>query len=421
MSNQPHDAVPLAQLREAVARGIITTDQLAALQELNATGAPTAEAQRGLNAVTVAYGLGAAAVLIALGWFIVDRWEALGPGGILVVSLVYALLFALTSRVVGRLGFRTAAAIAALLAVSMAPVVIWGLLNVLGWWYQLPPTLSPQYAEEFDVLYRLRWLPITLGTALAALVTLRRVHFGLLALPAAMTVPAIVNEILPLLLPWEAVSEMGGWGAFVAGIVLITTGYVVERRSHDDEDYARWIYLTGLVTLAAGVLMVWNWSGALRHGLPVLAVALFTLSLFLRRPMFAVFGSIGLVAYLGYLAFDVFREALSFPIVLASFGIAVIVLTVWVQRRYPALARQVEEQRRGQRSVPNAVMVFGGAVVIAVGLAASRIPAAREQYADRWVSQRRAALRAQAAQRRQKTDSAKLGVPAPGKAPPARR
>jgi hypothetical protein len=126
--------------------------------------------------------------------------------------------------------------------------------------------------------------------------------------------------------------------------------------------------------------------------------------------MFAVFGALGFVGYLAYLAFDVFRTTLNFPIVLATFGIGVIVITVWLQRRYPALARRVEHRRSGQRSVPHAGLVFGGAIVVALALAASRLPGARERAANAWMRQRRTALQMHRLRQRQHADSAALRV-----------
>ena len=56
------------------------------------TGAPPrveAEAQKGLNAVTVAYYFGAMLMISACAWFLGDKWNALGSRGVFVTVLVY--------------------------------------------------------------------------------------------------------------------------------------------------------------------------------------------------------------------------------------------------------------------------------------------------------------------------------------------
>ncbi|MGA9837490.1 MAG: hypothetical protein WBQ26_09280 [Gemmatimonadaceae bacterium] len=383
-------SISLGQLREAVTRGVISAEQLRMIRELpepgdERAGGTAREVRRGLNAVTIAYYMGAAAVVFAFGWFIIDRWKPLGAGGVLVVSLVYALVFGITSRTLTRFGFATAAALAALLTVVMMPLVAWALLSLAGWWYEprIAPGMAP-FAAWTDVLESLRWIPLELTAALAALIALRRVQFAVLAIPVAMALPLVVVHAMPLLLDPEIVSEMTAWGLLVAAAAVIAAGYVADRRTSDGEDYARWVYLTGLITLAVGVLSAWEYAGYLRHALPMLAVALFALALYLRRSIFLVFGGLGFVGYLAYLAFDVFGKAMSFPVLLATFGTGIILITVLLQRRYPSLARQVEAQQHGRRRVPHAPLVFGAAMVVLLGVFAGRLDGARDRARAQW-------------------------------------
>ncbi len=413
MTDRSEQQVPLSRLEDAVARGIITAEQLAALRAMpeGVGPEPASEPRRGLNAVFIAYYVGAAAVVFAFGWFIIDRWQALGPAGVLGVSLLYAGIFILTARITGRLGFRIASALGVLLAVAMAPAVMWSLLSLAGLWYEPEIQRGLPYVAQIDVLEVLRWIPPDLATALAALMALRRVHFAALALPVAIALPLTIGHAMPLFLDPDIVGDMVGWVALVSGVVLVACGYWVDRHPRDDEDYAQWVYLVGLFTLVFAVLVEWHAMGNLRHALPVLAVGLFALSLLLHRPTFAVFGALGVFVYLAYLAFDVFRTAMSFPIVLATFGISVIVITVSLQRRYPALARQVEERQQGQRVVPHAGLVFGGAIAVALTLTGAQLPGAHERAAEVQALARRHALdlyRAQ--QHRPKPASSRPGV-----------
>ncbi len=396
MADRDDEGLPISRLERAVEQGIITAEQLRAIRALATSPveppAAPREARRGLNAVTIAYYLGGAAVVFAFGWYVVDRWDALGPAGVLAITLLYGAVFSFTARYLGHLGFRTAAAVATLLAVAMTPLVAWSLLDLAGLWYTPGTVAGGAYVVRNDPLETLRWIPLELAAALAALVALRRVHFAILALPVAAALPFVIGQAMPLFMDPDVTGEMGSWMAVLSGVLVLACGYWVDQHPRDDEDYARWVYLVGLVTLAVGVGGAWSGAGYERHGLPVLAVGLFALSLFLRRPMFLVFGAIGFVGYLAYLAFDVFRTALSFPIVLATFGVCVIVITVLIQRRYPALARRVEEQQAGLRAVPHAGLVFGGAMLIALTLFAVQLPEARARASDHWWQIRRVAF-----------------------------
>ncbi|MCF8006421.1 MAG: hypothetical protein K9K84_03340 [Methylovulum sp.] len=53
---------------------------------------------------------------------------------------------------------------------------------------------------------------------------------------------------------------------------------------------------------------------------------------FLARRVFIIFGGLGAAGYLAHLAYDVFKDSLLFPFVLALIGIAIIGLSVIWQR-----------------------------------------------------------------------------------------
>jgi hypothetical protein len=427
-SGAPRPEISHARLNAAVAAGIISADQAAAIRALpEPGGAPAVEARRGLNAVAIAYFVGGAAVLFGFGWFIVDRWRALGPGGILVVSLVYAALFALTSRTLGRYGFRFAAGIAAVLTVGMTPLVAWALLDLGGLWYEPGVRSGMPMPYQVDVLESLRWIPLELATALAALIALRRVRFGILALPVAAALPMAVAHAMPLLVSPDVLVELNSWAAVGSAMVLLAAGYYVDQHTTDGEDYADWIYLSALVTLTVAVLVLWPLLGAERHALIAVAIGLFALSLYLHRSMFVVFGALGVIGYLAYLAFDVFKNFANFPVLLATFGLSVIVLTVWLQRRYPALARRVEARQTRHGAVPHARLVFGGAIVIAIGLYAGHVGGARargaktlarmrEQQVKYYQNQQR--IEANRARRAQSRGAAPDSLPARPSGPP---
>ena len=75
------------------------------------------------------------------------------------------------------------------------------------------------------------------------------------------------------------------------------------------------------------------------------------------RRVFAVFGGMGVAGYLGYLAWDLFRDSLVFPFVLSLIGLGIIWLgLLWqrheariqqlLQRYLPVAWRELLTQRR---------------------------------------------------------------------------
>ena len=65
---------------------------------------------------------------------------------------------------------------------------------------------------------------------------------------------------------------------------------------------------------------------------------LLALAVFLTRRAYAVFGALGVAAYLGHLADAVFKDSLMFPFALSLIGVAVIVAGLFYHRRQQAIA-----------------------------------------------------------------------------------
>jgi len=61
----------------------------------------------------------------------------------------------------------------------------------------------------------------------------------------------------------------------------------------------------------------------------------------LGRRVFAVFGGMGAAGYLGYLAWNVFKDSLLFPFVLTFIGLGVIWAGILWQRHETALSRRL--------------------------------------------------------------------------------
>ncbi len=371
-------------LELGVERGIITAEQRDALLALGHE-APhaTIEAKRGFNAVTVAYWTGGIAVLCAFAWFLISRWEVLGPGGVLAVSLVYALLLVVMASVLSKNGFRHAAAVSTVLAVGMTPLVTWSVLTLTGWWDQFPELrYSGPVAAEFD-WQNIRWLPIDLTTILTALVALRTVRYGVLALPLAIATPAIAIHGISLVFDVDVADQLGPRLAMLLAVVMLSIGYALDRATEDGEDYAIWFYAAGLVSTAGSILGFWNRSAAIAaHSMLFLSVLFAVAALQMRRRLFLAAATIGFLGYLAYLTFDVFRNTLGYPILLATSGLVIILLAVWIQRRFPDLQQRMNAP--GPRVIPGAPLALGGAGLIALVMIAVGRSDARARIRERY-------------------------------------
>ncbi len=114
----------------------------------------------------------------------------------------------------------------------------------------------------------------------------------------------------------------------------------------------------------------------------------------LGRRVYALFAAGGFVGYIAYLAFDLFDRVASFPVVLATFGIIIILLAVIAQQRFPEFVRRMSAARRdSHRTIPGARLGFSGSILVTIVLCAAYLPgqparAKAQQQRHQWQARR---------------------------------
>lgn len=337
----------ISLLDEGVERRLITEAQRDALLLLHAEAPPEQprrEAHSGLNAVNIAYTIGALFVLFACGWFLVRQWEALGGWGVLAVSLVYAGALVLAGRQLARMGFTRASSIAFMLAIALTPVATWALLDVAGEW---PRTRPADSFWRYGPYAATRWLILDLATVLVVLLVWRRKRFPLLMLPLSVALWWTWFHVSRLFEIGFWAEDYQNWVVLAAGLALLALADTMERwqRRHDirvrEGDYAGPLWYAGLAAFAIGYMIIWADARAWKHLMPLVAFGLLGLSLATGRRPISFVGVVGVFGYLAWLASDVFKSGAAFPIVLAALGVMTIVTTVWLQRRLPVLTARM--------------------------------------------------------------------------------
>lgn len=385
-----------AFLKEARARGLIDDALHGSLSSLASEDrSATREMPRGFNWVTVAYSLGALLVVFAGGWFLAQRWLALGPAGVLLVVTLYAALAGAASLWLERRDFKEAAGVAALIAVSLTPVAVWAIESLIGFWPV--ETWGRPYYPEYPAAEASRWLVAELATILAALVVLRVRPWTAVVLPLAVALFGLVMH-LPRAIGIDMTPVMERWiqltGALAVCCIADTTDRLVPRESEPGRgDMAFPLWCVGLATLGFAILSFWPTAGALRHAVPVLGIAAIVVSLMIGRKTHLIFGVLTIFLYLMYLAGEVFRSTAYFPVALAALGGAMLFATVWFQRRFPDLATRLGARRGGRGGLPGSPVLPWLVTGLALCITLLKIPEAAEERLDREFQQRLYILR----------------------------
>jgi hypothetical protein len=382
-------------LLRALHHDIITREQYDAILALDgAPGAP--EAPRGMNWISVAYFAGALIVIFALGWFLVDQWDRLGAGGVLVVALLYGALFIGTAWYLLRAGYRTAGGLATALAVSTTPLIVWALENLTGIW--VPWRLPLPFEWHGDAWESGRWTIVQLATIGSALFALQRVRFPFLTAFIAVPAVTVAFPLAELLFGRDLGYQMREWMVLLFGGALFAVAYVVDQHDDEREGFAFWLYLCASAALFVGIVHLFGEVRWTRHLAPLFAIIAFAAALYLRQRVFLVAGGIALFWYLGYLAFEVFRETVLFPIALATIGLLVLLATVWLQRAFPRLVERVAAERGRRPSLPGGRVTALAPFVVALALLVARFPMERARVTE-WQRQNQELLREQQGQR----------------------
>ena len=324
-------------LRDAADAGVIAeydVEKLVRWASDRSADVKTAQVEhaKGFNIVTVAYYFGAMLMISACAWFLGDKWESLGSGGVLITTLVYGGIALAVGLWIRSRGYVVGGGLLVTVAVCLVPLITYSIEDLLGFW---PAEAPGSYSEYYPKIHG-SWIILELATMIAALVALLYVRFGFLTAPLAFSLWFFSMDLAALILGQKLEGQTPNWISVGIGTVTIAFGYVLDRTIHrpgepKSEDFAFWCYLFGLMAFWGGLTSMNSGSELNKFLYLLVNIGLIAIALFLKRSIFLVFGAMGVYAYIGHLAYRVFQDSFLFPFILALMGLAMILATVWGQ------------------------------------------------------------------------------------------
>jgi hypothetical protein len=328
---------------EAVAAGILSADQAERLEAFLAAGhAPdnpvTIVAPR-FDLAHVLWYFGALIIIGAMGLFSTLAFSQMGAPALLATALAYAGAFVFVGHHLWHeRGLPTPGGLLIAAAVSMTPLAIFSLQDLLGWWGGLD---KPGNYKDFYIWIKGGFVPMEVGTILAALLALRFYRFPFILFIAAMALWFMSMDLAEWL-----TGSAAGWDArrkisLAFGLVLIPVAWAVDLRRRD-ADFGFWLHLVGIVTFWGGLTFQESSNEFAKFLYFLINLGLIGLSVFLSRRVYAVFGGIGAMIYFGNLASKVFKDSLLFPFALSAIGLGVIGLGLLYYRRSAAIEQALQ-------------------------------------------------------------------------------
>lgn len=281
---------------------------------------------------------GALIVIAAMGLFTNEAWSRFGGKALTITALVYAAAFTAAGAYLWhRRGLRTPGGLLITVAVTMAPLAVYGVQDALGWWSHG----APGAYRDFFHWIKGSWLIMDGATVLAALIALRFFRFPFIVMPLAVALWFASMDLTPWIFgekwaDWENRKIISIW----FGLFVLAVAWLVDLRAKGD--FAFWLHLFGLLTFWGGLTAMDSDSELSKALYCALNVLLLLLSIFLQRRAYAVFGALGIASYLGHLSYRVFKDSLLFPFALSLIGVAIIGAGLLYFRRRTAIDAWIE-------------------------------------------------------------------------------
>jgi len=331
-----------AFLASAVAAGIIDSRQAERLAALYAQSAripePAAPAAR-FDVVHALWYLGALIAMTAMGLFTTEAFVMMGPAALLATGVGYAILFTFVGDALWRRGLKTPGGLLVAAAVAMVPLAVFGLQSWLDWF---GPYGEPGNYHDFYEWVKGGWVLMEIATLIAAALAIRAYPFGFIAAIAAVALWFLSMDATSWVYKVKEFSwEQRAHVSIAFGLIFIVVAWAIDLKQRR-ADYAFWLHLAGVAAFWGGLTSLDSTSELGKFGYCLINLALIAFAVYLGRRAYAVFGAMGIVAYLGDLSWGIFRDSLLFPFALSAVGLAVVGLGVVAFRKGPAIEAALE-------------------------------------------------------------------------------
>jgi hypothetical protein len=325
----------------AVAAGVIQADQADALWHFLSvkSAAPRPAIRPRFDLVHLLWYAGALIVIGAMGLFTTLAFRQLGGAALAVIAVIYAIILVVVGDRLWRRGLAIPGGLLITIAVTMAPMFVFGGQDALGWLYF--PGAGHRDVDEFWRVARGGGVPMELATAVAGLIALRFYRFPFLVAPIAMAVWLLSMDVTPWIFgdprpSWRLRKLVSVW----FGLGMIVVAWTVDLRSRGD--FAFWLHLFALLAFWGGLTAMESNSHLSSAGYCLINVGLIGLGLFLQRRVYTLFGGLGVAFYLHQLAEQVFRDSLLYPFALSLIGLALIGAGLLLHRHGAALEQALQ-------------------------------------------------------------------------------
>jgi hypothetical protein len=285
---------------------------------------------------------GALIVMTAMGLFSTLAFSQMGGKALTVTAVIYAAAFTAGGHYLWhRKSLRVPGGLLIAIAVSMAPLAVYGIQDAFDLWGQFG---KPGTVQGFYVWIKGSWIFMEIAAILAGVIALRRYPF-----PFIVVIIGVALWFMSMdLASWVAGKEYADWEtrrmvSLRFGLATILLAWAVDCFKRGG-DFAFWLHLFGMLTFWGAVSSTSGGSALDKALYCAMNVGFLFLAVYLGRRVYAVFGVIGISFYLGHLAETIFKSSMLFPFALSLIGVAVIAAGLYFHRHQAAIGAWLEQR-----------------------------------------------------------------------------
>ena len=317
-------------LEAAAETGVIDTPTLARLLDFLSSRAPAtpppAASPVRFDLSHLLWYAGALIVMGSMGLFSTLAFTLMGGRALTITAIVYAAVFIFAGDRLWRgHDLRTPGGLLIACAVGMAPLAVYGVQDWMGWW---DDSARPGTLRDFYIWIKAGWVPMEIATLLAAMLALWFWPFPFIVAVASLALWFLTMDLARLVA--EATSTVGvsDWTLRRSitqwfGLAVIVFAWIIDMKKRSG-DFGSWLHMAGIAAFWGALTSQSSNSEVAKAVYCAMNVGLLMLAVFLSRKVYAVFGTIGVMLYLGHLAEKVFKDSLLFPFALSLLGLGLI-------------------------------------------------------------------------------------------------
>ena len=315
-----------SDLEKAVAQNIISQAQCDKLLQMLQQHT---QHQANFNFTNVLYYFGGLITIGALSLFMTLGWESFGASGLITITLFYLLLsLALTHYFLHTKHLPIPAGITAALAVTLIPLLVFGIQTALGLW-----SGDSMHYQDYHVYIDWRWITMEIATLVAGAALCAYYRLPFMMMPIAVTLWYMSMDLAPYFY-----REYVSWTerqlvSLCVGILIIAFAILIDfRNKNRHKDYAFWLYIFGTMAFWGALSSMNSGSEYGKLIYCLINIGMIIVGSLLDRRVFVIFGALGVAGYLGYLAWHTFQDSAIFPLALTIIGFGIIALGIWWQK-----------------------------------------------------------------------------------------